>query len=494
VEADAQLNLPLSLVRDQLAKGVIKLSFSQFREFSPAGVFAPSQNSNLDVEIPLSEIVPKIKPDQLGRRANQRKVEVPEEIAPLFNVDGRPVEGVKISEEKPKAAAPAFPKPAAPPLAQTPVAFTAPPKEELLAPVLTPSAAAPSAAAGMATLPFPTAVAPQPSLPAVESLDTAPIRAPRLDPSLASLKPKAVGPSDFKIAFMDLVSFWTDSGKQELANLYRHSAEIPRERIEKELRRGKISFQWREFKQWIKLAPGNSLATLAEDYVVDLPLPLIASRFLEERTQGKAQKKALPADDIPDVFNKKSVPLIPASSPVEEPAPTEVSRLVEAPSDEPLPVNRLAEPVVVAPAANAEVTESVRPTLGAVLNYGLIFGQPDKESWSFSEVTEKCSTLRGVAGALIADSDGLLVSGKWGGNVEPDSVAAFVPQIYRRFREYATELQLGEGENFTLMIENIPFQVFKSGSNFLAILGKPGEVLPKPQLSAVAKCLAQTGK
>ena len=109
-------------------------------------------------------------------------------------------------------------------------------------------------------------------------------------------------------------------------------------------------------------------------------------------------------------------------------------------------------------------------------------------------MTEKCSTLRGVAGALIADSDGLLVSGKWGGNVEPDSVAAFVPQIYRRFREYATELQLGEGENFTLMIENIPFQVFKSGSNFLAILGKPGEVLPKPQLSAVAKCLAQTGK
>ena len=66
--------------------------------------------------------------------------------------------------------------------------------------------------------------------------------------------------------------------------------------------------------------------------------------------------------------------------------------------------------------------------------------------------------------------------------------------MFRRVLEYSIELQLGEPNNFILMIENVPLQIFKAGSNYLAIVGKTGENLPKAQLTAIAKRLAQTGK
>ena len=66
--------------------------------------------------------------------------------------------------------------------------------------------------------------------------------------------------------------------------------------------------------------------------------------------------------------------------------------------------------------------------------------------------------------------------------------------MFRRIQEYSIELQLGDSNNFILMVENVPLQIFKAGSNYLAVLGKTGENLPKAQLTAIAKRLAQTGK
>jgi uncharacterized membrane protein len=40
------------------------------------------------------------------------------------------------------------------------------------------------------------------------------------------------------------------------------------------------------------------------------------------------------------------------------------------------------------------------------LDYGDIFGQPDKKTWTFPEVTQKTATLRGVVGALIGTYGG----------------------------------------------------------------------------------------
>jgi len=278
------------------------------------------------------------------------------------------------------------------------------------------------------------------------------------------------------MALMDVAAHWTAAGKEELADLYKHSVEIPMDRIDAGLKRGKLVFPWQEFKPWVKQASGNSLPQIADDYEVDLPLAIIAPRYLQEKTPAKAAKRAMPGDDIPDVFDIKPSDIAAAKA-VAEAAP-----------------NVAPAPIIVAPAASAEVVALESPAPNRLFEYGEIFGQPDKKSWTLGEVAQKCSTLRGVEGALIGDADGLLVAGNWNGDVPPESVAAFLPQMFRRVLEYSIELQLGESSNFILMIENVPLQIFKTGNNYLAVLGKAGENLPKAQLTAIAKRLAQTVK
>jgi hypothetical protein len=73
-------------------------------------------------------------------------------------------------------------------------------------------------------------------------------------------------------------------------------------------------------------------------------------------------------------------------------------------------------------------------------------------------------------------------------------VAAFVPQMHSRLLHFTKELKLGEPANFTLMIENVPVQIFKTGNSYFTVLGRAGESLPKAQLNAVAMRLATSEK
>ena len=77
----------------------------------------------------------------------------------------------------------------------------------------------------------------------------------------------------------------------------------------------------------------------------------------------------------------------------------------------------------------------------------------------------------------------------WPSEIRGDAVAAFVPQMYSRMVQYSNELKLGEPSHFTLMFENVPLQIFKSGQMFLTVLGRSGEELPKTELKAVLKGL-----
>jgi predicted regulator of Ras-like GTPase activity (Roadblock/LC7/MglB family) len=125
-----------------------------------------------------------------------------------------------------------------------------------------------------------------------------------------------------------------------------------------------------------------------------------------------------------------------------------------------------------------------------LLEYGEIFGQPEKKNWTLAEVAQKTMTLRGVAGAVIGNTDGMLVAGAWPNGVKGDAVAAFLPQMYGRIIQYTKELKLGEPANLTLMIENVPLQIFKAGTSFFTVIGRAGENLPKAQLNAIATRLS----
>jgi predicted regulator of Ras-like GTPase activity (Roadblock/LC7/MglB family) len=136
----------------------------------------------------------------------------------------------------------------------------------------------------------------------------------------------------------------------------------------------------------------------------------------------------------------------------------------------------------------------VAPTAAATepsLGFGDVFGQPQKKDWTPQEIVEKTATLRGVAGALITTVDGLPVAFHLPSNLSGNAMAAFIPQMYTRITQYTRDLKLGDAKHLTIFVENVPLQIFKTGSVYFTALGKANENLPKPQLTAIAAALGR---
>jgi predicted regulator of Ras-like GTPase activity (Roadblock/LC7/MglB family) len=169
------------------------------------------------------------------------------------------------------------------------------------------------------------------------------------------------------------------------------------------------------------------------------------------------------AADIPDLFAQKA-----AAKPLEK------------------------APAPVTPAEAAPVPTTPVPELAPGSSYSEIFNEPGKKEWPLNEVTRRTAALPGVAGAIIATSDGLLVAGKWPDGTAPEAVAGFVPQMHGRMLQYSKELKLGEPGSFTFTIGAVPLQIFKTGNCYLTILGRAGEALPERQLAALARHLTES--
>src|SRR6266487_4393921 len=115
-----QISIPLQKVLTQLQQGSVKISFGELRQASPAGVFAElSDQDQTSVELPLAEILSQLRPEQLPRRAGQRKVEVPETVTGLFDAKGQPLTSIRMGSASAKAPTP--PAPVAP-VPQAPIA------------------------------------------------------------------------------------------------------------------------------------------------------------------------------------------------------------------------------------------------------------------------------------------------------------------------------------------------------------------------------------
>src|SRR5204863_9643107 len=108
-----QISIPPQKVLTQLHQGSVKISFGELRQAAPAGVFAElSDQDQTSIELPLAEILSQLRPEQLPRRAGQRKVEVPETVTGLFGSKGEPLTSIRMGSASSRA--PAAPEPVAP--------------------------------------------------------------------------------------------------------------------------------------------------------------------------------------------------------------------------------------------------------------------------------------------------------------------------------------------------------------------------------------------
>jgi predicted regulator of Ras-like GTPase activity (Roadblock/LC7/MglB family) len=102
------------------------------------------------------------------------------------------------------------------------------------------------------------------------------------------------------------------------------------------------------------------------------------------------------------------------------------------------------------------------------------------------EVVERAILLEGVAGAIVALPDGLKVADKVPPELNADTLAAFLPQLYGRVNQCSKELRMGELNNLNFTVGNVPWKIFRVNAVYFAAFGRAGQALPTAQLAMLA--------
>ncbi len=520
--------LPVERLVSQLATGKVEVTFGELRKVAPMTIFStdPAQDGTL-VPLPLKEVVSRIDPSLL-RHQGQRRTELPADIGGVFARQGEAIpapEAAQVAPPEPPPT-PVVPEPTPRPPAggDAPLAFrlsqetpdVAPPpavepspqdeeapalslKEESLpenaplsvsselkalfanaTPEPTPEPPAPEPARheeGMPILklssepkPAPP-VQPPPAPEPIEEEESAPI-VPLLIPKPAAKAPaaapiepiamperEATPPPEVAGALLSLPlekisEVWPEAIREEIASAPHGSTlELPVEEIGEALKRGKITLPWARLRAAITPPLATPCDALYAEAMLELPLRVVAPLFMAV-------------------------------------APTSSSRRVTVDEAIPAPfataATRRAEAAALAPQETTGAPDAIAATGGGTLGFD---GRLPKE------LVERACALNGVAGAVIALKEGLLVAAQLPPEFEKETFGAFLPQLFNRVEQTMESLQIGPLQNLMFTAGERPWQIWKAGENvFFAAMGRPGELLPGAQLKLIAAQLARHTK
>jgi predicted regulator of Ras-like GTPase activity (Roadblock/LC7/MglB family) len=336
---------------------------------------------------------------------------------------------------------------------------------------------------------------------------------------------------------------WPEGLRLEIiqSNLAHAQVLLPINLIEPALKRGRITFTWRNLRPLIKPTP--PAASIHDGIELELPLSVVAPLFItRQKATARTQPAARPPAEIPNLFfgfpqPEPSQPQPPAKAPVPhpfqpqpvqftppEPPPVEPQPVEpetpETPPRRPQPVRPKApEPKLHRPAPEPQSIRplpdprpALRPTLKPAdaklvdSNYYVWANdsepaQVDETEYRHSqrpatdftsryatpkEIVERAMELPGVAGVLLALPDGLLVASQIPPEYNADTLAAFLPQIFDRVSQSTKELRMGALNNFNFTVGNVPWRIFRVNAVYFAAFGCAGEALPSAQLAALA--------
>jgi predicted regulator of Ras-like GTPase activity (Roadblock/LC7/MglB family) len=484
---DRSISVPLESILAQLSRGSVKIPFGDLRQAAP-DLFAPETDwDGVMVPLSLAEVLARLNPALITRRRVQRKVEVPADISSpfdernqglVFSVGPTKPESVPAAAPLPRRMTPAAPA-SVPPAGRGGLGFARTP--------LPPGAAVPDIPAfntaprplplrePSISRPTPRPPPPAPSLPVAPSLPAVPSlpAAPVLPTRAAAVPPPANPvnePEPLLIALTSLAEGWPEAVRQELVqmNLVETRVALPAEVVERALKQGRIAFSWKTLRSWIKPTP--PLAPSAHDStVLELPLKVVAPPFLaRQREASKLQKKVVVDNDIPNLFfgfprpESGSASVASAASPPPAKPPDTNFYVWDETSDR----ARLQED---------ETRRGASPGTKFVAKYA-----------TPNEVVSRAAALDGVVGALIALPDGLMVASRLPADLNGDTLAAFLPQIFGKINQCTKELRMGELNNVNFTVGNIPWKIFRVNAIFFAAFGRAGEPLPTAQLAALA--------
>ena len=273
------------------------------------------------------------------------------------------------------------------------------------------------------------------------------------------------------ISLAALAPGWVQEVRAALAamDLLQSQVLVPIELLEAAMKTGKVFFRWSDLASWIQPALAEAPTGKLAETTLELPLKVIAPLFMA-RHRSAAQKKAAVDESIPDLFEGGN-----ASVQAQVPQRASVEPMT-APA-------RSITPAAPAPTAPVAPGISLEQVIG-----------PAAKRLTAREIVANTARLPGLTGAILVMSDGLLVTNATPATVKAETIAAFVPQMFGRMNQYTKELTLGPLHHLTLGIEGGQWHFFKSGSLYLAVLGRPGETLPLNLLAQIAAELSSQSK
>jgi len=475
------VSIPLEKILAQLSRGVVKVSFGELRQWAPE-VFSPEEDRDrVLVSLPLGEILTRINPALIQRRRAQKHVEVPTEISSPFDAASQTLV-FTVSPDKSEAPSPKHPHAAPAPARKVSPAPSGP--EPVSPPIVfkrtngsksqSPGTAMPLNRGSLASAPTP----PPPSGPELNIPITTPGRELKIkDQEPAPLRteqapvPAKNGHETLLVGLNALAEEWSEAIRREIVELKLVDAQVglPMEALDQALKQGKIIFRWKTLRSWIKPTPLPSVSA-HDNAGLELPLRLVAPLFLERQKQGqKTQHKVSIDEDIPNLFFGFPQPEVAGAANGATPGTSPGAKSGDTNYyvwDDGAEMVRVDE-------------SSLKKGPTAETRFAQKYATPN-------EVVSKAAALPGVVGVLIALPDGLLVANKLPADVNGDTLAAFLPQIFGKVSACTNELRTGELNNLNFTVGNVPWKIFRVNAIFFAAFGKAGQALPTAQLAALA--------
>jgi hypothetical protein len=228
-----------------------------------------------------------------------------------------------------------------------------------------------------------------------------------------------------------LAESWPDGIRKEIVhlNLVEAKVTLPTDVVEQGLKQGKLAFSWKTIRSWVKNTPmpPNSVQ---DGVILELPLKVVAPLFLTRKREGaKDQQKVNVHTDIPNLFFGFPQPESTVAGPVTKPVDTNYY-VWDDTSD----------------TAHINADEAKHNGPGTRLI---------NRCATPNEVVSRAAALDGVAGALVALPDGLMVASRLSGDLNGDTLAAFFFFFFGKVTQCSKVLRMGVLNNLIFSVGNV---------------------------------------
>ncbi|HEX5398509.1 MAG TPA: hypothetical protein VFY06_05610 [Verrucomicrobiae bacterium] len=431
----AQAALPRSLIEPGLKRGRVTIQWQDLRRMFRPKPASDSPNDLVEVELPLNVLAPLFFASQKSGDNKKHNQFVGEEIPDLFH------------STKQKEAATSF----------TPETNAAPASS----------------------------IVAEPSVPSISAAPAAPVSPPVSAPPAANVAPATADQGTLLAPLEALMEKWPEPLRQEITqwNLPQAQIALPLNLLGPAMKRGRVLFAWRDLRSWAQPAPAVA-GSVHDDIELELPLKVVAPLFLGQQNAPASTHSRITVDQsIPSPFSSVATPetttpiVTPFVAPAAAPTPNPASQA-------PKPLDtRLSE-------TNFYVWGDASDTPSVDKSEYKRAQAPATDFTSRKatpkEIVARAMNLPGVAGVVVALCDGLTIASQVPQDLNADTAAAFLPQIFDRVAQCTRELRMGVLNNLKFTVGNVPWHIFHVNAIYFAAFGHAGESLPTAQLASLA--------